>query len=119
MNTETGFAFTVISAVFVGLLGFFWWFFRDYLGRLQTRTDNLIDHFSQFKLAGRLTLIDEKVNVAMKKSEEHGTALLLLMPRVAVLEEEEQLRQKREDPPGPPAPSEGSFAAAQPTRSVT
>jgi hypothetical protein len=32
----------------------------------------------------------------MKKLEEHGAALLLLTPRVAVLEEDEQFRQKRE-----------------------
>lgn len=42
----------------------------------------------------------------MKKLEEHGAALLLLMPRVAILEEEELFRQKREDSPGPDASPE-------------
>ena len=41
----------------------------------------------------------------MKKLEEHGAALLLLMPRVAVLEEE-LFRQKGEDSPGPDASPE-------------
>jgi len=36
-------------------------------------------------LASRLTLVDEKFNVVVKKSEKHDAALLLVMPSVAVL----------------------------------
>lgn len=116
MSSETNHVvLSVLSAVFAGVLGFLWWFFRDGMQRLQTRADKFVDDLGQFKvesagahatLASRLTLTDEKVNAVMKKSEEHGAALLLLMPRVAVLEEEERFREKREDPPGPDLPPE-------------
>ncbi|MBV8358640.1 MAG: hypothetical protein JO189_11980 [Deltaproteobacteria bacterium] len=75
-----------------------------------------MDGFSQFKaepaaahavFVSRLTLMDEKVSIVMKKSEELG-ATLLLLPWLAVLEEEERFRQKRENPHSPDARLSGS-----------
>ncbi len=56
-------------------------------------------------LAARLPLIDEKINAATKKLDEYSATLLLLL-RVAVLEQEELERQRREDPPSPDKPPE-------------
>jgi hypothetical protein len=44
--------------------------------------------------------MDERVTIAMKKSQEHD-ATLLLMPRAAMLEEEELVCQMHYDPSSP------------------
>ena len=114
MSPETSFALIVLSAVFSGSLGFLWWFFRDTNQRLEARVDKFIDDLGEFKsesvgdraaLGARLALIDEKINTAIKKSEEHSTMLLLLLPRIAVLEDE-LAHQRREDPPSLDVPPE-------------
>ena len=49
MSSESSFVLSVLSAVFAGVLGFLWWFFRDSMQRLEARTDKLGNHFGQFK----------------------------------------------------------------------